>query len=240
MRGALVALFGAVLLLLPAMARADRPGRPEPSRCPALAPLEEPLNDRTKPLPVPRHLAMLVSAGRDQLAVATIYGGTVCVDARPMTAVRNFTVSTDRRFVEFDWTGYEADGHVVVDRSGKGQVIETGASPVSSPSRRRFAAIQQSEAGFGGLEGFAVWQVDLVGLRRLTLQQDIPSLVDWRIDRWTGDDCVELSGIPSERIPDSRVRLARLPREHYAAMKIGGGWTVAASDKGCPAAKAPG
>jgi hypothetical protein len=203
-----------------------------------LQPLSEPLNDRRKPLPVPGSFAMLISSGREQFAVATIYGGTTCVDTRPMTQVSNFTLSDDRRFLEFDWTGYEADGHIVVDRTGKGSTFDTGASPVSSPSGRRFAAVQQSEAAFGALEGFGVWQIAVVGVRRLTLQQDIPSLADWRIDGWAGDDCIDLSGISQDRIPDSRANLAKLPRERYVAMAVGDGWVLTPSSTGCPPVKA--
>jgi hypothetical protein len=166
---------------------AKHPGAPDPAECRRLPPLEAPYNDRSKALPVPAAFAMVIGSSRDQYAVATIYGGIVCIDTREMTDVRNFTISDDRRFVEFDWNGYEAGGHVVVDRTGKGQAIDTGASPVSSPSRRRFAAVQQSEAAFGSLEGFGVWQVNVVGLTRLALRQDIPSLADWRIDGWGGD-----------------------------------------------------
>jgi hypothetical protein len=238
MRGLVAAGVLFVGLVSGGTARAAPPGAPDLARCPVLKPLDEPLNDRRRPLPVPSAYAMLVSSGREQLAVATIYGGTTCVDTRPMTQVSNFTLSDDRRFLEFDWAGYEAGGHIVVDRTGKGSSFDTGASPVSSPSRRRFAAVQQSEAAFGALEGFGVWQIAVVGVRRLTLQQDIPSLADWRIDNWVGDDCINLSGISQDRIADSRTRLAKLPRERYVAVAVGDGWVLSPSAIGCPPLKA--
>jgi len=237
MRGPVGAILLAIGMLAAASAAAAPPGAPELSRCPRLDSLEEPLNDRTRPLPVPAAFAMLVSSGREQFAVSTIYGGVVCVDTRPMTKVSAFTLSDDRRFLEFDWIGYEADGHVVVDRTGKGQVIDTGVSPLSSPSRRRFAAVQQSEAAFGSLEGFGVWQVGVVGLRELALQQDIPSLADWRIDGWAGEDCINLSGIPYDRIPSPNARLAKIKRDRYVAQPVGSRWLLTPSAQGCPAAK---
>jgi len=237
MRGSLAALVLTLGLAAAEPAVAAPPAAPELARCPRLEPLEEPLNDRTRPLPVPASFAMLVSSGREQFAVATIYGGTVCVDTRPMLKASAFTLSDDRRFLEFDWTGYEADGHIVVDRTGKGQVIDTGVSPVSSPSHRRFAAVQQSEAAFGSLEGFGIWQVGVVGLRELALLQDIPSLMDWRIDGWSGDDCVNLSGIPYDRIPGPKARLSKLKRDRYIARPTGNRWAVTPSSDGCPPVK---
>jgi hypothetical protein len=233
MRGAIAALL---LGTFPAIgtALAATPGGPELSRCPALEPLDEPLNDRTKPLPVPRRHAMLIASSRDRLAVATIYGGTVCIDSRAMTSLSGFAISDDRRFFAFDWTGYEADGHIVVDRTGKGQIIETGVSPVISPSQRRFAAVQQSEAAFGGLEGLGVWQIDVVGVRPLTLQEDIPSLADWRIDGWAGDDCIDLSGISPDRMTSPRATRVKLLRDRYVATLVGKGWALTRTTTGCP------
>lgn len=237
-RGWAAVVLGLAMLAPQASLASPPAARPDIAQCPPLAPLAEPLNDRTKPLAVPKSFAMLVRADAEQFAVATIYGGTVCVDVRGMTGVSTFTLSTDRRFLEFDWTGYEADGHIVVDRTGAGQVLDTGVSPVSSPSGRRFAAVQQSEAAFGALEGFGVWQIGVVGVRRLALQEDIPSLVDWRIDSWKGDDCIDLSGIPHERIPGPRARLAKLPRDRYVAVPVGSGWILTRSAGGCAAAQA--
>lgn len=239
MRGSVAMLvLGVGCLMATATAtRAQPPGAPDVAECPSLKPLSEPLNDRTRPLPVPPPFEMLVSSSAEQFAVATIYGGTVCIDTRGMIKAGTFTISDDRRFVEFDWSGYEADGHVVIDRTGMGQVIDTGVSPASSPSGRRFAAVQQSEAAFGSLEGFGVWQVGVTGLRRLTLQEDIPALADWRIDGWAGENCINLSGVPHDRIPAGDDRLAKLPRERYAAAPVGDGWILSPSADGCPETK---
>lgn len=233
MRGwmAAVVLCGGVVAA--SQASAEPPPRPDLDHCRKLAPLREPLSDRTKPLDVPKSYEMLVSASREQFAVANIYGGSICVDTRPMTEAGAFTISTDRRFLEFDWTGYEADGHIVVDRTGSGQVIETGVSPVSSPSRRLFAAIQQSEASFGGLEGFAVWRIDVVGVKRMTLQQDIPSLADWRIDGWEKETCIDLSGIPHDRVT-GKADLKTLRRDRYVAEFTHDGWVLRPQATGCP------
>lgn len=238
MRGVLAAVLLGAGMLVGTAAAAPPIAGPDLALCPTLEPLTEPLNDRSKPLPVPKQFAMLVRADRDQFAVATIYGGTTCVDVRPMTTVSRFAISRDRRFLSFDWLGYEADGHVIVDRTGKGQSIDTGVTPIFSPSGRRFAAVQQSEAAFGALEGFGVWQVGAVGVRELALQRDIPALADWRVDGWVGEDCINLSGIPHDRIPQGTTRLTRLKRDRYAGTPVGEGWLLTPSPTGCPPEKA--
>lgn len=233
MRRAMAATGLFIGIMAAAQAAAEPAPRPEIDHCRRLKPIKEPLNDRTEALPVPRSYEMLVSSSREQFAVANIYGGSICIDTRPMTQVSHFTISSDRRFLEFDWTGYEADGHIVVDRSGSGQVIETGVSPTSSPSRRLFAAVQQSEAAFGGLEGFAVWRVEVVGVKRMTFQADIPRLADWRIDGWEKETCIDLSGIPHERVT-GHVPLEKLRRDRYIAEFTHEGWVLKPRATGCP------
>ena len=223
--------------LLAATAPSAGATAPDPARCPRLEPLEEPLNDRATALPVPARHAAVLSSSRDRFAVATLSGGIVCVDTRPMTRVGGFTLSADQRFLAFDWTGYEADGHVIVDRSGAGQWIDTGAPPVASPSGRRLAAVQQSEAAFGALEGFGLWEIGRVGLRQIALLQDIPSLADWRIDRWAGESCVYLSGVAHERFARARGGRAKLPRESYVARPGRSGWALSPARDGCPSPK---
>lgn len=233
MRGAMAAVVVCWGLMAARPVSAEPAPGPELAHCRKLKPLKEPLNDRAEALPVPKSFEMLVNSGPEQFAVANIYGGSICVDTRPMIETRGFTISTDRRFLEFDWTGYEADGHIVVDRSGSGQVIETGESPVSSPSRRLFAAVQQSEASFGGLEGFAVWRIDVVGVKRMTFQEDIPRLADWRIDGWEKETCIDLSGIPHDRASGS-ADLAKLRRDRYVAEFTHDGWVLKPRATGCP------
>lgn len=232
--GILLGAASAAVTGAAAPALAAPPIGPELASCPPLKPLDEPASDRTRPLPVPASFAMLVASSRDRLAVSTIYGGTTCVDTRAIGRLSGLAVSDDRRFVSFDWTGYETGGHLIVDRTGRGQTLETGARPVFSPSRRAFAAVQQSEAAFGTLEGFGVWRVGVVGLREAALQQDIPSLADWRIDGWVGEDCINLSGIPHDRLPAGRGGLAKVRRDRYIASQIGEGWVVMPSPGGCP------
>src|SRR5262245_56758669 len=99
MRVSMVAVvLGVCVVSSPALAQ-THPGAPQLADCPKLKPLDEQLNDRTRPLPVPSAYAMLITSGREQFAVATIYGGTVCIDTRGMTQVSNFTLSENRRFL---------------------------------------------------------------------------------------------------------------------------------------------
>jgi hypothetical protein len=218
-------------LALPVAAHADiappRRTGPDLSRCPSLP--RDPENHQTAraaPLPIPPALNGIARSNRDRIGVLTLTSATYCLDARDMLHADRFELSTNGRFLSFTWTGFEADGHVIVDRTGRGQQIETGVPPVFSPSGNRLAAVQISEAAFGGLEGFAVWQVQPTGLSRLTFLDNLPQMEDWRIDGWAGEACINLSARAFGRNRNAR-------RVAFAARPGARGWAVTRTAAGC-------
>ena len=208
---------------------------PNPATCPRLAPREASEEDRKVALPIPRQFAEIARANRDRIAVATLGGGMRCIDTRDMLNAGNFGLSSDGRFFSFRWGGYEAGGFMMVDRTGRGQDVDTGDRPKFSPSRLKFAAIEISESGFGSLNGFAVWQVDPVGVRRLAFLDNLPRMSDWRLDSWAGEACVNLSAIPMDKYPANVADLPKVPRVRYVARPAGSSWRVSAARSGCPA-----
>lgn len=207
---------------------------PNPARCPAATPIEADSNDRKVPLRIPARLAPVAKSDLTRLAVRTLTGANFCQDIPAINKAENFALSGDGRFLSFDWYGYEEGGHVIIDRTGAGQSIDSGAEVTLSPSGRRFAAVQFSEAGFGALEGFAVWQINPVGLRSLVKLNEIPSLVDWRIDSWSGENCIQLSGIPNSRIPENTQNYSKVARDRYIARPSGTTWRLTRA-RSCPA-----
>jgi hypothetical protein len=197
------------------------PARPDLAGCPARRLLEEGLRERTAPIPVPAELASVMESGMDNFAVLTLDGSTLCIDASWMEEIHAPRLSPDRRFVSFDWGGYEAYGHVIVDRTGTGRELDTGVAPVYSPSGRRFAAADLGEAGYGALNAFAVWQVERASIRQLAKHEEIPDATDWTIERWVGERCLELSAIPW----DGYTGQADAPRDPYRAREAGG-WRI--------------
>ena len=229
---AAVSLLAAALPAVPAMARA-----PDLAACPRLKPEETADRQRRGPLPIPPAFQQIARANLDHIAVATQTGTTLCVNSASMEQVSLFRLSTDKRFLGFDWSGYEAGGYMLVDRSGRGQAIDTGAAPTFSPSRNRLAAIEISESGFGSLNAFLVMQVEATGLRQLAKLEDIPVHVDWRIDSWAGENCINLSAVPQNRVPENWNDLPKTRRDRYVARPGARGWTLApAQGRGCPAA----
>lgn len=200
---------------------------PEPdlTACPKAEPVEERI--RTKPIPVPAAFQGLAAASMDHFAFTTAEGRTICVDTTWLESIEDARLSDDSRFASFAWLGYEAYGHVMVDRSGKGQVVDTGNSPVWSPSRKRFAAVDLSESGFGSLNAFAVWEVRPTGLRQIAEVSEDPPSGDWRIDGWQGESCVRLSLVPSDRYPEDYRDLEKTPRDPWFAAETNG-WRPAA------------
>ena len=180
--------------------------------------LEEGLRERTAPIPVPAVFDGIMRSDMDNFAFATLGGATLCVDASWIEAIEDAALSADGRFASFDWGGYEAYGHVIVDRSGKGQEIDTGVAPVFSPSGRLFAAADLGEAGFGALNAFAVWRIDPASVRQVGRDEEIPSATDWRIESWSGEACIDLSAIPWEGYTGD----STTPRQRFRARETGG------------------
>ena len=176
----------------------ERVAAPDLALCPRREQIEEGLRERSVPIAVPEALRDVMRSGFDNLAFNTRDGATLCVDASWMETIRNAALSPDRRFVEFDWIGYEAFGHVIVDRSGKGQVVDTGVLPAISPSGKLLAAADLGEAGFGALNAFAVWRIAPTGIVEVARQEDASFATDWRMEGWAGETCVDLSATPWE------------------------------------------
>lgn len=191
---------------------------PDLAACPKREPVEEGLRERTAPIAVPAALREVMRSDIDNFAFTTFGGGTTCVDASWFETIHDAALSSDGRFASFDWDGYEAFGHVIVDRGGKGQVVDTGVPPVASPSGKLLAAADLGEAGFGALAGFGVWRIEPAGIRALGKEEDVPSATDWRIEGWAGETCVDLSALPWDSEADT-------PRERFRARE-GNGWKL--------------
>ena len=189
---------------------------PDAVACPARAPDQEGLRERTGPIAVPPLLDEVMRANMDNFALTTFEGASVCIDASWMEAIRNPELSPDGRFASFDWDGYEAFGHVFVDRAGNGQAIDTGVPPVASPSGKLLAAADLGEAGFGALNAFAVWRIAPARVRQLAKQTEVPSAYDWRVEKWVGETCVELSAVAWESLSTD----SGGPRERFRAREV--------------------
>lgn len=208
-------------------------GAPDLAACPVSDLADEDYREREGPIPVPPEFGGLVASNMDHFAVSTFSGSTICVDTAWMETIDGANVSPDGRFLAFDWAGYEAFGHIVIDRSGSGQVIETGNAPLASPSGTRLASIDLSESGFGGFNAFGVWQIEAVGLRELAKVQDGLPAGDWRMAGWSGDRCINLSLLPIERQPSEAGDLDTAARHPWFAAESKG-WTLAPGQ--CPQA----
>lgn len=232
------AIFTATICgtLATATAHAAPPGAPNPALCPPTQPIEADTNERKGPLPVPSKFAAIARSSRTSLAVRTLSGTNFCEDVHNINAARNFALSPDRRFFSFDWYGYEEGGHIVMDRSGRGQAVDTGATPTFSPSRHLLAAVEFSESGFGSLNGFAVWRVEATGLRRIAMLEVPQAMSEWRLDGWSGENCVRLSAIPFARMPDNAADVARTRRDRFIARPGTRTWAITRAAQGaCPA-----
>lgn len=207
--------------------------KPRVKQCPVLQPLGRGDIPRTEAVAIPRQMKKIAVATPERLAISTIKGATLCIDMRLRGEVGPLSLSPEGRFVSFDWAGYEAAGHLIVDRTGAGQQIDARGAPVFSPSRQRLVALGQGNSGDAMIDGLDVWQIDPVGLRRIARVPDLPDLADWRVDRWGFEDCIDLSGIPLARVTGRVADIAGSARDRYMATPYGNGWRVVRTTRGC-------
>ena len=208
----------------PALPAATLAAAPVPGTCAAHPDEGTGTRERTGPLPLSPALAAVAASSLDSLAAVTLAGGTACIDTTDMETIDSPRLLRDGRFLSFGWSGYEASGHVLFDRAGAGKQIETGDTPVFSPSGAMVAAVEYSESGFGGLNGFGLWQVLPDSVRELAVLEVPPLSSDWRIDRWVGDDCIEASAVVSGGA-DADADTA--PRQRFAVGRANRAWRVA-------------
>jgi hypothetical protein len=91
--------------------------------------------------------------------------------------------------------------------------IETGVTPIFSPSGRRFASVDVSEAAFGAFEALGVWEVNEDSIRNLVRIEDLLERgYDWRLVRWASDDCIVFAtGLELETPKFHELRLTERP-----------------------------
>jgi hypothetical protein len=225
--------LGLAAIATPALAAA---GPPDPRGCPRPASPEGGERERTKALPVPRMLREIMGSSLYHYTVSTLGGARICIDVSWVNDADEHTLSPDKRFVTFGWGGYETYGRKLVDRTSRGQVVEVGAMPAFSPSRRLFAAVDQDESENGSIYGLVLWRVRLAGVEEIARLDDIPKMTDWRIDGWAGEDCLNLSAISNDRITGGDQNTKVLPRDRFIARPRAGTWQVipAAGANRCP------
>lgn len=209
---------------------------PDARTCPKPASPDSGERQRTKPLPVPAALRTVMSSSLYHYAVTSLSGARICIDTSWMETTEQVAASPDLRFVSFQWLGYETYGYVLIDRAGRGKEIEVGARPVFSPSRRLFAAVDQTESEFGSLSGFKVWRVTPATVIEAGAVEAIPRMYDWRIDGWAGETCLKLSAIRFEE-QQRQIEIGRMHRTSFIAKQAGGAWRVlpANGTNRCPA-----
>lgn len=181
------AIAALLALAAPAMAPAQQP-RTE---------FEEALGRPVRALAVPAELRALVrEATPDRLVVRALDSGEIVVELDDIEAER-LSAFADGRYLGFRFDGYEFFGYRLIDRRMRGEaaIFETGEAPVFSPDGRYFAAVQLSGAGFGNLEGLAIWRVDPDRTVQILSSDALPEGEDWRIDGWPRADCVSVSWI---------------------------------------------
>lgn len=174
---------------------AQPPGAPEEQR---VLRLEWEQNfGRQKPVPVvPAPLRQTVSATNEWVTVRMGDGSPFRVGIGAL-AVDQLEGFQNGRFIGFGISGNEEYGYILVDRMGRGHLIEShiGSRPSFAEDGRHFAAAEISESGFGNLNGVALWEVRPAAVRRLFYTDSVRSGFQWRAEAFRGPNCVPITAV---------------------------------------------
>jgi hypothetical protein len=160
--------------------------------CPEF-PKNSEFGEGTRPVAVPPQLASYVQASDTTLTVQRSSGKPACIDIGGVD-VDSLDSFLDGRLIGATIFGNEYNSYLLVDRNTGAEPVETGVKPTFSPSGRRFASVDISEAAFGAFEALGVWEVTDTSIRNLVKLEDLLGRGnDWRLERWGSEDCIVFS-----------------------------------------------
>jgi hypothetical protein len=184
---------------------------------------------------IPGEYRNIASSTNTVMTIRTLSGKAMCEEVAYTQGVRDFWVSGDGRFFGFHSYQVEADGHYVFDRAGTGTKLSTGTRPVFSGDASMFAAVQQSGAGWGNLEGLSIWKIRPRGTTVLfEMTETLPKGSEWKIDRWLTNSEIHLS-MKSDAAVNAAMqgtfgsyeeRIEQVEPERYRLFNDGSGWKL--------------
>lgn len=190
---------------------------------------------RKGPLELPPALAGIAASDFDHIAFVTLGAATLCIDTSWMDGASDMALSPDGGFVTFKWYGFEDYGAKLVDLRGEGSLVETGETPVRSPSGRLVAAVEYSESGFGSLNALGLWDIASSPVREVAIIQFPEGYTDWRFDGWASDQCLWVSATTFERLGDDGLGPDEAARDGFVSKEARGWQVEPAGERGCAA-----
>ncbi len=195
------------------------------------------------PPKIERYVRDIVSASRTVITIQSLSKAPVCVNLSWINEVTNFRLSDDKRFLDFDHEGFEAWGHLLIDRRS-GQQIETGSEPVFSDDGSMLVAVPPDREDEDGIGGIGVWQV-LPGKAVERAILPVPKGRRWQVDRWANNRCIELStvsyedywrelGVERDDYGDLEAAFNKLPRLYFRLRAVSGRWEINPTRDGRP------
>lgn len=179
-----------------------------------------------RPVQVPPALQPFVKASDTTLTITTFGKAPICVDISTAD-LRDLEVFAQGRLVGFALTGVEWDAYSIVDRANPGSETEIGDRPTFSPDRKRFATVQTSGAGWGGLEGMGAWEITKTGVKPLFfLSGSLMGSDDAKLERWVGNDCFVVSWRPVDDTAEAQRITYRVELKSGVAVRGGSGKCV--------------
>jgi hypothetical protein len=107
---------------------------------------------------IPREYRDIVSSTKTVITIQGLRGKPACVALSWISEIGDITLSDDKRFLDFDHSGFETSGHQVVDRiSGADADVE--GLPYFSDNRSRIASAQVEPNTQDDYAGIGVWEI---------------------------------------------------------------------------------
>jgi hypothetical protein len=212
------------------------PARPARQTCPEWHPPDDgkDYGEADQAPVIPREYRDIVSATKTVITVQGLAGKPACVALSWISEIGEITLSDDKRFLDFDHSGFEASGHQVIDRIS-GADVDVGGLPYFSVDRSRVASAQADPNTQDDFMGVGVWEARRDRIVRLAYirAEDLPAGQVYGIDRWVGSDCIELSSLSSEDNEKLQnewrshpERAGDIPRLHFRFAPIAGKWRL--------------
>lgn len=229
------------------------PQRPPRQKCPEWHPPRDGQDwgEASAAPEIPPEVRDIVSATRTVITIQGLAGKPACIPMSGISEVDDFSLSEDKRFLDFAYSGFETMGRELVDRLS-GADIDVSGEPHFPDDKTRVVAANIVKGWDPSNQGIGVWEIrrnEIVNLfymsaEDITSDQHLPPNRGYEVGSWDGNDCIELWSIsaddswrlnnsdePYDRLVD------RLPRLYYRLAPVSGKWRLEEAKDAAPCSR---
>lgn len=228
------------------------PQRPPRQKCPEWHPPRDGQGwgEASAAPEIPPEVRDIVSATRTVITIQGLAGKPACIPMSGISEVDDFSLSEDKRFLDFAYSGFETMGRELVDRLS-GADVDVSGEPYFSDDNTRVAAANVIPGWDPSNQGIGVWEirrneiVNLFYISALDIGSDrnLDSNRSYEMESWHGNDCIVLWSMSAEdsaRFHDDKEpyeRRMQLPRLYYRLAPVSGKWRLEETKDAAPCSR---